>query len=408
MYLIIDMKSFFASVECALRGLNPLTCNLVVADKKRGSGALCLAVSVNLKKLGVKNRCRLFEIDKNIKYIIAKPRMKYYLMYANKIHKIFLKYFDASDIHTYSIDEAFIYLDPYLNYYHMDSYMIARKLQKEIFETLGIASSAGIGTNMYLAKIALDILAKNKRIAFLDQDTFINILWNHKPITDFWSISYGISNHLAKLGLFTMKDIAFFGHDNLIKEFKSEGEILYEHSFGFDDVSIKDIKNYKVNSKSLSNSQILMRDYDFNETKLIIYEMIFNLSLEMRRLNIDSCALALFIGFKNEGGISFKVDFDFRTNDYFIIKSYIENLLEQLTIKEKIRSAGISFINTLKIENRQISLFNYNNQKQLNLIDSLNEVKKQFGKNSINFSSSLYSNSTIIERNRQIGGHNEK
>ena len=209
-YLCIDGKCFYASVECAERGLNPFETNLVVADKNRGKNALCLAISPKLKALGIHNRCRLSEIPGSIKYEIAPPRMKLYIEYCADIYALYLKYFAAEDIHVYSIDEAFIDVTNYLTMYGMDARQLALKLMNEIANTLHVPTTTGIGTNLYLAKIALDITAKKTRdhMGYLDEDTFRKTLWDHLPLTDFWGIASGKVNRLGHYGIFTMRDIA--------------------------------------------------------------------------------------------------------------------------------------------------------------------------------------------------------
>ena len=208
-YFCIDMKCFFASVECAERGLNPFTTNLIVADSERGDGTICLAVSPKMKELGVKNRCRLFQVPKNIDYIIAKPRMKKYIEYAADIYEIYLRYISSDDIHVYSIDEAFLDVTDYLKIYKKNPKEFAKFLMRKIEAETGIPSTVGIGTNMYLAKIALDISAKktSDRMAFLDEAEYKKTLWNHRPITDFWQVANGTAKRLSHYGVFDMKGI---------------------------------------------------------------------------------------------------------------------------------------------------------------------------------------------------------
>ena len=216
-YFVIDMKSFYASVECAERKLDPLTTKLVVADQQRTNSTICLAVSPALKKLGVKNRCRLYEIPKNLNFIIAEPRMKKYIEYCANIYAIYLKYFSKNDIHVYSIDECFIDVTSYLNLYKLSAKKLALKLTNEIYHTLKIPATVGIGTNLYLAKVALDIVAKKSAdgVEYLDEKLFLENLWEHKPLTDFWGISKGTSKRLEKYGISTMKQIANFNEEKL-------------------------------------------------------------------------------------------------------------------------------------------------------------------------------------------------
>ena len=222
-YFVIDMKSFFASVECAERGLDAMTTNLIVADESRTEATICLAVSPSMKKLGVKNRCRLFQVPKDLDYITAPPRMNKYIEYASEIYGIYLQYIDKSDIHVYSIDECILDVTDYLKIYNIRAKEFAKKLMKEIEDKLGIPSTVGIGTNMYLAKIALDITAKHspERIGWLNEEKFQKELWKHRPITDFWGIAAGISARLAKYAIYDMEGITKIDPDYLYKEFGS-------------------------------------------------------------------------------------------------------------------------------------------------------------------------------------------
>lgn len=271
-YFVIDMKSFFASVECAERGLDAMTTKLVVADAERSDRTICLAVSPAMKELGVKNRCRLYEIPKNIDYIIATPRMKKCIAYTAKIYSIYLQYMSKEDIYQYSIDEAFLDVTDYLRIYNIRAKDFAKKLITEINEKLGIPATCGIGTNMYLAKITLDITAKKApdRIGWLTEDKFKQELWHHKPITDFWGISTGI----AKYGIQDMYGISTCDEDLLYKEFGVNAELIIDHSNGIETCLMEDIKKYKSKSKSFSNSQILAGPYKSEDAKIVLDEML--------------------------------------------------------------------------------------------------------------------------------------
>ena len=258
-YFVIDMKSFFASVECAELGLDAMTAKLVVADKERSENTVCLAVSPAMKELGVKNRCRLYDIPKDLDYVLVKPRMKKYIEYAAKIYGIYLKYIDKRDIHVYSIDECIIDATDYLKIYKLHAKEFAMKLMSEINDTLHIPSSAGIGSNMYLAKIALDITAKKSpnRIGWLTEEIYRRDLWKHRPITDFWQVSKGTANRLAKYGIFDMEGITKCDEDILYKEFGVNAELLIDHAWGKEPCTISHIKNYRSSAKSLGIGQVL-------------------------------------------------------------------------------------------------------------------------------------------------------
>ena len=230
-YLCIDLKSFYASVECVERGLDPMTTNLVVADPERSDKTICLAVSPSLKKLGVRNRCRVFEIPKNLKYIMATPRMQKYIDYAAAIYGIYLRYLAKEDIHVYSVDEAFLAVTPYLPLYKTTPWNMALFLMAKITEELGVRSTCGIGTNLYLAKVALDIQAKHAPnfIASLNEESYKKTLWQHMPLTDFWRIGNGIANRLAAYGIYNMEQIAKVPEDLLYRLFGIDAELLIDH-----------------------------------------------------------------------------------------------------------------------------------------------------------------------------------
>ena len=275
-YLCIDLKTFYASVECVERGLDPFSTNLIVADPTRGKGSICLAVSPKMKMLGVKNRCRVFEIPSNIKYITAMPRMKKYIEYSGNIYGIYLKYFSKEDIHVYSIDEAFIDATHYLKMYNMNAIELAKTIVKNIYDEYKITAAAGVGTNLYLAKIALDITAKHSadNIGYLNEEKYINELWEHKPLTDFWQVGKGIEKRLNKMRLYNMHDIALCEQKALYKEFGINAELLIDHAWGKESCKMEDIKKYTPKNNSISNSQVLFKDYNFEKARLLVKEMV--------------------------------------------------------------------------------------------------------------------------------------
>ncbi len=280
-YFCIDLKTFYASVECVERGLDPFQTNLVVADPSRGRGAICLAISPRMKMLGVKNRCRIYEIPPNIKYIIAVPRMKKYIEYSANVYGIYLKYFSKDDIHVYSVDEAFMDVTNYLAMYKKTPVELAKMVIKDIFNTFGITATAGIGTNLYLTKIALDISAKHsvENIGYLDETLYKKTLWNHRPLSDFWQIGRGIERRLNKMGIYDMQGVAACDERKLYKEFGINAKYLIDHAWGKESCTIQDIKAYKPKSNSISNNQILFEDYPFEKARLVLKEMV-----ELRKL----------------------------------------------------------------------------------------------------------------------------
>ena len=354
MYLCIDLKTFYASVECALRGLDPYNTNLVVADPARGKGSVCLAITPKMKMLGIKNRCRIFEIPSNVKYIIAKPRMRKYIEYSANIYEVYLEFFSKEDIYVYSIDEVFIDISKYIKMYGVSEICLAKRVIQRVYDKDKITATAGVGTNMYLAKIAMDIIAKHtpSNIAYLDEEKFKEKLWNHLPITDFWGIGKGIEKRLNKMCIFTMEHLAKTDEEKIYKEFGVNAKFLIDHAWGKENCTIKDIKSYIPQSKSISNSQILFEDYTFEDTILILKEMVELMSERLIRENLVTSNVSLYIGYsknviKTTGG---SMKLDIATNIY---TKLIENILAiyyRTTSRDiKIRKVGISF-NNLKHE----------------------------------------------------------
>jgi DNA polymerase V len=413
-YFVIDMKSFFASVKCAERGLDAMTTDLVVADEERTDRTICLAVSPSMKAKGVKNRCRLYEIPKNLEYIIAKPRMKKYIEYAGEIYAIYLKYIDKNDIHVYSIDECILDVTDYLKIYKMKAKDFAKKLMAEIWETLGIPSSAGIGTNMYLAKIALDITAKHSedRIGWLTQEKFIKTLWHHKPITDFWGISTGTRDRLAKFGIHDMAGIASTSEDLLYDEFGVNAELLIDHAFGRETCLMCDIKNYKSKSRSISNSQILPCNYTYEQGKIVIKEMIQEGCYRLAREHYSTSLIHIYLSYGDEFKIGAKgtVRMNETTNLYSIIGKYAEELYDKI-YKDKtrpVRRIAYDFSCLISENGEQYNFFTDLNkvEKEKNLVRSVLDLKDKFGKNAVLKGLDLKEDATQRERNKMVGGHN--
>ena len=412
-YLVIDLKSFYASVECVERGLDPFNTNLVVADPSRGKGGICLAITPAMKMLGIKNRCRIYEIPSNVKYITALPRMNKYIEYSANIYAIYLKYIAKEDIYPYSIDECFLDVTNYLNTYNMNGMQLAKKIMKDVFDTLGITATCGIGTNMYLAKVALDIMSKHSptNIGWLNEERYKKELWHYKPLTDFWQIGVGIERRLNKLGLHDMYDIAHCDEKKLYKEFGINAEFLIDHSKGIEPCTIKDIKDYKPKSNSISNSQILFKDYDYDDAKLIVKEMVELLSQQLVQKNLATDCIKLYIGYSKDirkatGGTRRLHDF---TNQYTKLVFEFIKLYEQTTDKETpIRRVGISFERLQEDENEQLNLFESieNKDKEKRLEKTIIELKAKMGKNAILKGMNLEENATTIIRNKLIGGHN--
>jgi len=410
-YFVIDMKSFFASVECVERGLDAMTTKLVVADESRTDKTICLAVSPAMKALGVKNRCRLFEIPKNIDYIIAPPRMKKYIEYAAKIYGLYLKYISKTDIHVYSIDECILDVTDYLKIYKLKAKEFALKLMTEINDSFGIPSSAGIGTNMYLAKIALDITAKHSpdRIGWLTEEKYIRTLWNHQPLSDFWQISTGTIDRLAKHGIYDMEGIAKCKEDILYKEFGINAELLIDHAWGKETCLMSDIKSYKAKSKSISSSQILPCNYNYDDAKIVMREMVQNGCYDLARQHYSTSLLHLIIGYGDDRTFAKGTSrMSVTTNLYTIISEYADKLFDKIVDKTKpIRRIGYDFSELVSDELEQYDFFTDLEKvgKEKKLVNSVLGIQDKFGKNAILKGIDLNEKATQRERNNSIGGH---
>ena len=499
-YIAIDLKSFYASVECVERGLDPLTTNLVVADASRTEKTICLAVSPSLKAHGIPGRARLFEVIQKIKeanakrryaaphhtlsgtsideqtlekspslaidYITALPRMALYIEYSTKIYQIYLKYIAPEDIHIYSIDEVFMDVTPYLNTYHLSPKELAMKIILEVLHATGITATAGIGTNLYLCKIAMDIQAKHVsadihgvRIACLDEMSYRRKLWSHRPLTDFWRIGKGYMKKLEEHGLFTMGDIArcslgqheqYHNEELLYKLFGVNAELLIDHAWGWEPCTIAEIKAYKPRTNSLGTGQVLQCPYTFEKAKLIIREMTELLVLDLVDKHLITDQMTLTIGYDIENLSHKKSKYQGTvTTDLYgrKIPKHAHgtiNLARPTSSTKQITTAVLSLCNkimdpALSIRRinvtanhimeetfisktpavDQLDLFaDFDTTSKKRAIETQNEqrekkrqqamltIKKKYGKNAILKGSDLQDGATTIIRNNQIGGHN--
>jgi len=489
-YIAIDLKSFYASVECKERGLDPITTNLVVADNSRTEKTICLAVSPSLKSYGISGRARLFEVIQKVKevnivrkrkapnqtftgasyddialkknadlelsYIIAPPRMSYYMRYSSEIYNVYLKYFAPEDIYVYSIDEVFIDVTHYLKTYKMKARELVTKVIHDVYETTGITATAGIGTNLYLCKVAMDIVAKHVepdkngvRIAGLDEMTYRKLLWNHRPITDFWRVGKGYAKKLEERSIFTMGDVARTSIQNeelLYKLFGVNAELLIDHSWGWENATIESIKAYKPVSNSISSGQVLHCPYNYENTKLIVREMTELLALDLVKKNLVTNQIVLDIGYDIEnlsnptisnvytGEITTDrygrkvpkhahgtVNIDHRTSSCKIITEHVINLYKRIVndklLVRRINITANNVVNESLIKEdtyEQIDLFvDYNelNRKRKKERDekeiqkAMLNIKSKYGKNAILKGMNLQKEGTTMERNAQIGGH---
>ena len=499
-YICIDLKSFYASVECVDRGLEPLIDNLVVADDTRTDKTICLAVTPSLKAQGVPSRPRLFEVKQKVReinkerrnkafnhsfiarsynskeleanpnlklaYIIARPRMAHYIEVSSKIYSIYLKYIAKEDIHVYSIDEVFIDATNYLNAYGKTAYELAKVMIKDVLNQTGITATAGIGTNMYLAKVAMDIVAKRSRadkdgvrVASLDEISYRKELWEHTPLTDFWRIGHGIEQRLNKLGIYTMGDIALYSmnynkyenEDVLFKEFGINAELIIDHAWGIEPALISDIKAYKPKSSSLSQGQVLCEGYSFDKARIVIKEMADALSLDLVEKGLLTNQLSLMLGYDRlclndaiikecykdmldndyTGRIGIKpsnrsINLEYFTSSSMEITKAIDDLYQLIADRRlKIKRINISANNLIdkasynpKQDLKQVSLFDDLDQelsneakrnemveKEYKLQKTISRVKGKYGRNALIKGMSLEDGATAKERNEQIGGH---
>jgi len=484
-YIAIDLKSFYASVECAGRGLDPLNTNLVVADKSRTDKTICLAVSPSLKSYGISGRARLFEVVQRLEqvnnerrrsapgkqltgksylyselvsdpalavdYVVAVPRMAEYMRVSAEIYGIYLKYIAPEDIFAYSVDEVFIDATEYLKLYKVSAHDLARRMIQDVLKATGITATAGIGTNMYLCKVAMDIVAKHipadqdgVRIAELDEEKYKRELWDHRPVTDFWRVGRGTASRLERIGIFTMGDIARCSLDRrsigqLYKVFGKNAELLIDHAWGIEPTTVADVKSYKPDNNSLSSGQVLQEPTDYETAKLIAWEMADVLSLDLVDKGLVTDQIVLTINYDQESLAdgSYKGEI---TSDYYgrQVPKHAHgtaNLGKHTSSSRKINEATVELFESIVNKNllvrritiaacnvlsendippiekyEQISLFDEekpqeDNSKERALQEAMLDIKRRFGKNSVIKAKNLNKGGTAIDRNKQIGGH---
>ena len=494
-YICIDLKSFYASVECVERGLDPLNTNLVVADEARTAKTICLAVSPSLKSYGLSGRCRLFEaiqkvrevnyqrrkdnnyrpftkksyLDSEIKknnnleldFIKATPRMRLYMKYSTNIYNIYLKYIAEEDILVYSIDEVFCDITNYLKFYKMTASELVMKIISEVYKTTGITATAGIGTNMYLAKVAMDIMAKKMkpneygvRIAYLNEELYKKELWSHRPLTDFWRVGRGYAKKLEDNRIYTMGDIArtsLVNEDLLFKLFGVNAELLIDHAWGYEPCTISDAKNYKPLRNSISTGQVLHCAYDYNKAKLVVREMVDSLTLDLVDKHFISNQFVLTIGYDVENLLNPQIaslyhgeittdnygrsipkhahgtaNIDHRTSSTSIITNEVMKLYDKIVNRhlliKRINLTACDVVNEncqdKVIITKQLDLFSntsaLNKEKEQELHNEVEErkiqrtlldIKNKYGKNAILKGMNLEEGSTQKDRNEQVGGH---
>lgn len=414
-YVCIDLKSFYASVECVDRGLDPFCANLVVADPSRGSGAICLAVSPAMKALGVSNRCRIFEIPKSISYLTAMPRMKRYMEVSADVYSVYLKYISHEDIHVYSIDECFIDVTPYLALYSKTPKEMAVMLMDAVFSQTGICATAGLGPNLFLAKVALDVTAKHAadHIGILDEGEFRRSIWPHRPITDIWNIGPGIAKRLEKYGVYDLHGVTCLEEGLLYREFGANAEYLIDHARGVEPCTIKEIHEYKSKSNSLSNSQILFEDYSLDDAYLVLKEMVDTMVLELVDKRLVTNSISLSIGYsknavKSTGGTRKLKEY---TNSFHKLMAYFHDFYYGTAQKGyPIRKIGIGLNNVVEEAFATFDFFTdlQAERRERQMQDTILTIKKKYGRNAIVKGVSLEEKATARMRNKLIGGHNSE
>ena len=491
-YIAIDLKSFYASVECIERGLDPITTNLVVADSSRTEKTICLAVSPSLKSYGIPGRARLYEVVQKVKnvnserkrainnkefkeksynniivkqnpfveldYIVATPRMSLYMKYSTTIYDIYLKYFSEDDIIVYSVDEIFCDITHYLNTYKLTPEQLITKVLKDVYNTTGITATAGIGTNLYLCKIAMDIVAKHTepnengvRMAYLDEMKYRKLLWDHKPLTDFWRVGKGYAKRLEKYRIYTMGDIARISVENeelLYKLFGINAELLIDHSWGWEPCTVKEVKAYKPSSNSLSLGQVLHCPYNYEKTKIIVKEMTESLTLQLVEKRLVTSQIVLTVGYDVEnlknpsqnynGDITTDrygrqipkhahgtINLDHKTSSTKLITEAVTELYERIINKDllvrRINVVANNVIRECDVKEdsfEQINLFtNFGKleeqrekQRKKEIAEkemqkAILRIKQKYGKNAILKGMNYEEGATMRDRNGQIGGH---
>ena len=450
-YIAIDLKSFYASVECVERGLDPLSTRLVVADASRTDKTICLAVSPALKAYGIPGRPRLFEVKQQIArlkrknprleldFITAPPRMAKYLEVSGKVYGVYLRLIAPEDIHVYSIDEVFIDATEYIRMYGMDAHDLARRLIRDVLEETGVTATAGIGPNLYLAKVAMDIEAKHRkadrdgvRIAELTEMGYREKYWTHRPLTDFWRIGHGTEARLASAGMYSLGDVARMSLRNeevLYKLFGVNAELLIDPAWGWEPCTMADIKRYKPSASSLSSGQVLMEPYSFEKARLIVREMTDSLSLDLVEKRLVTAQLVLHVGYEAGKGTGpmvkdwygrptpkpahGSVNLPFPTSATSILMKSAMELYDRIVDKNLFVRRIYVVASQVKDEKsetaRQLNLFEENpdTSRERKQQEAILEIRRKYGKNAILKGMNFEEGATSRERNHQIGGHHE-
>ena len=395
------------------RGLDPLTTRLVVADPTRTDKTICLAVTPAMKKLGVGARCRVFEIPTGIKYTMAPPRMALYIDYATRIYEIYLRFVAAEDIHVYSIDEVFMDITRYYRLRAGSPKAFAMEILHEIHAVTGLTATCGIGSNLYLAKIALDISSKHSpsHIGILTEESYRRELWRHRPITDFWRVGRGTAQRLQRLGIDTMEGVAKADEEILYKAFGVDAELLIDHAWGRESTTMADIKAYRPSGKSLNRGQVLTRDYSFEEGRIIVREMAESLALELCEQGLSASSVDLVLGYAYRSGrvpVHGSSALDLPTASIRTLSDSAVALYERIMDREDhIRRLFLTYGRLEERPEEQLDLFadRRGEERERRLTRAMLDIRKKYGGNGIVKCMDLQEAATAIERNRQIGGH---
>ncbi len=413
-YCCIDLKSFYASVECVERGLDPLKARLVVADPARGEKTICLAVSPALKALGIPGRCRVFQIPKGIRYTKAKPRMKLYMQYSARIVGLYLNHISAQDLHVYSIDECFMDLTPYLTLYHMSAKELVSMLRDEVLRETGITATAGIGSNLFLAKVALDITAKHAEdgIGMLDARTFRQQVWPHRPITDIWQIGSHIAERLRTYGIEDLHGLAHANVDLLYREFGANAEYLIDHAWGVEPCTIAEIHAYEPQATSVGNGQVLPCDYTFDEARMILREMVDETVLDLVEKRVVAGHASLHVGYGKDDGAATHANasrtLSGHTNSFDKLMAFMDELFCEITDPHRpIRRMNVAFGHLMPEGYATADLFadaeaEHDERARQ---ETLLAIKRKFGKDAVMRGTSLKEKARGRERAHQVGGH---
>lgn len=415
-YLCIDLKSFYASVECVARGLDPFTTNLVVADPTRTEKTICLAITPAMKALGIRNRCRVFEIPDGVDYIMAQPRMRRYMEVSADIYSIYLRYISPDDIHVYSIDECFIDATPYLTLYETTPRELAQTLMDAVLAETGICATAGIGTNLFLTKVALDVTAKHvpDHIGYLDRGTFEATIQHHRPITDIWNVGPGMARRLERYGVRDLAGVCRMDPELLYREFGTNAEYLIDHARGIEPCTIADIHAYRPGARSLMNGQVLACDYTYDDAIVVLKEMVDQLCLDLVEKGLVTSSISLYVGYAKERG-STEVPHtgatrrqSGRTNSHAKLLERFLTLWDETTRHDTaIRRINIGVGELMPEEFATTDLFDdvEADEREHRLQEAVIAVKGRFGKNALLRGMSLTEHATARERNDQVGGH---